>query len=159
MNKMFRRILSLLLAVTMVLSLGVSGVQAAPRSETVTFEKLTGVDADLFGNAAVVENAHADRYADTDMVRVMIVLEGEPAVGKIQGGENFTANLDAVDYRAQLQAKQEQTAAAISAQALKGQKLDVVWNLTLMANAISANVRYGDIEAISRVQGVERVYL
>ena len=156
---MFRRILSLVLAVTMVLGLGVSGVQAAPGSETVTFEKLPGVDADLFGNAAVVENEHADRYADTDMVRVMIVLEGEPAVGKLKGGEQFTANLDAVDYRAQLQAKQDQTAAAISAQALKGQKLDVVWNLTLMANAISANVRYGDIEAISRVQGVERVYL
>ena len=156
-NNMMRRVLALALAMVMVLGLGVSGVQAAPGG--ITVEKLDNVSTDLFGNGAVIENKNEKHHADTDMVRVLIVLEGEPAVGKLKGGENFTTNIDAVNYRAELQAKQEKVADAISRQALKGQKLDVIWNLTLMANAISANVRYGDIEAISKVSGVERVCL
>ena len=153
----FRRALALLMAAVMVLGLGVNGVQAAPAS--VTFEKLENVSADLFGTGAVIENKNEPLYADTDMVRVMIVLEGEPAIGELKGNENFTTNIEAVQYRAELQAKQEKVADAISRQALKGEKLDVVWNLTLMANAISANVRYGDLEKIAQVQGVEKVYL
>ena len=153
----FRRALALLMAAVMVLGLGVTGVQAAPAS--VSFEKLTNVSADLFQNGAVIENKNKPMYADTDMVRVMIVLEGEPAVSQLKGGENFTTNIEAVKYRAELQAKQEKVATAISTQALKGEKLDVVWNLTLMANAISANVRYGDMDKIAKVEGVEKVYL
>ena len=153
----FRRALALLMAAVMVLGLGVNGVQAAPAS--VTFEKLENVSADLFGTGTVIENKNEPLYADTDMVRVMIVLEGEPAIGELKGNENFTTNIEAVQYRAELQAKQEKMADAISRQALKGEKLDVVWNLTLMANAISANVRYGDLEKIAQVQGVEKVCL
>ena len=156
-NNTFRRALALLMAVVMVLGLGVTGVQAAP--DVVSFEKLENITTDLFQNSAVVETEKEPLYADTDMVRVMIVLKGEPAIGQLKGGENFTTNIKAVNYRAELQAKQEKVAAAISAQVLKGEKLDVVWNLTLMANAISANVRYGDMERIARVEGVERVYL
>ena len=40
-----------------------------------------------------------------------------------------------------------------------GGQLDVVWNLTLAVNAISANVRYGDIVKICAVDGVDRVEL
>ena len=36
---------------------------------------------------------------------------------------------------------------------------EAVWNLTLAANLISANVRYGQIESISKVSGVKRVVL
>ena len=159
MKHKMRKCLALLLAVVMVLSLGATGVQAAPASKTVTFEKLEGVRTDLFGSGAVIENDQKPLYADTDVVRVMIVLEGDGAISKLSGTENFTANADAVAYRAELQAKQEQLAETISAQALQGKKLDVVWNLTLMANAISANVTYGSIGKIAEVQGVERVYL
>ena len=153
---MFRRGLALMLAVMMVLSLGVTGAKAAPN--TLSAEKLEGVGADLTQGTAIESN-NEPLYADTDMVRVMIVLADEPASGKLKGQENFVTNIDAVEYRAELQAKQEKLADEISVQALKGEKLDVVWNLTLMANAISANVRYGDIEEIAQVEGVERVYL
>ncbi len=154
-----RRGLALVLALVMVLGLDVTGVQAAPAKTQIRFEKLDSVRADLIQNEAVIENANEPLYADTDMVRVMIVLEDAPAIGKLKGTENFTANIEAVAYRAELQAKQEQVADTISTQALKGRKLEVVWNLTLMANAISANVRYGDIDEIAKVQGVEKVYL
>ena len=158
-KNMTRRFLALALALVMVLGLCVTGVQAAPAERTVTFEKLTGVDAELFQNQTAIENENEKLYADTDMVRVMIVLEDVPAINKVKAGESFTASIQAVTYRTELQAKQEKVANAISTQALKGKKLDVVWNLTLMANAISANVAYGDIEKIAKVDGVERVYL
>ncbi len=158
-NNVMRRTLALVLAMVMVMGLGVTGVQAVPASGTVSFEKLTGVKTDLFQNNAVIENENEKLHADTDVVRVMIVLEGEPAMNEIKGGESFTTNIEAVEYRARLQAQQEKLAQTISVQALKGEKLDVVWNLTLMANAISANVRYGDIQKIAKVEGVERVYM
>ena len=156
-NMMMKKTLALVLAMVMVLGLGVTGVQAAPGG--VTFQKLENDSADLFQDGAVIENKNEKLHADTDMVRVMIVMEGKPAMNELKGGESFTTNIDAVNYRAELQARQEKLAETISTQALKGEKLDVVWNLTLLANAISANVRYGDIEKIEKVQGVEKVYL
>ena len=135
-HNIIKRSLSLVLALVMVLGLGATGVQAAPAKQNVTFEKLENVGADLIQNNAVIENKNENRYADTDMVRVTIVLEGEGAIGKLSAGEDFLSSTDAVEYRAELQAKQEKVTADISRQALKGKKLDVVWNLTLVANAI-----------------------
>mgnify|MGYP001702765365 FL=1 len=60
-------------------------------------------------------------------------------------------------YRSQLEQRQDQVAAAISRQALNGSRLDVVWNLTLAANLISANVKYGQIQDILSVDGVADV--
>lgn len=45
-------------------------------------------------------------------------------------------------------------ASRISRQCLAGEALDVVWNLTLATNAISANVAYGKLEEIR--QGTRR---
>ena len=156
-HNIITRSLALALALVMVLGLGVTGVQAT--QQNVTFEKLDSIGADLIQNETVIENKNEKHYADTDMVRVTIVLEGEAAIGKVQPGESFLANADAVAYRAELQAQQDKVASAISQQALKGKELDVVWNLTLVSNAISANVAYGDIQKIAGVEGVERVYL
>ena len=49
-----RRMLSLVLAVVMVLSLGISGVQAAPTSKGISFEKLTGI----FNTVTLFQNIH-----------------------------------------------------------------------------------------------------
>ena len=153
-NNIFKRSLAVVLAMVMVLGLGLTGVQAAPAAQKVTFEKLDDLNADLFQNNAVIENENEKRYADTDVVRVMIVLEDKPALDKTASASAFVTDVQAVAYRAQLQAKQEKLARTISTQALKGEKLDVVWNLTLMANAISANVAYGKIDEIDAVEGV-----
>ena len=46
-----------------------------------------------------------------------------------------------------------------SKKALDGQSLDVVWNLTLATNIISANVQYGQIEKIEKIKGVDSVLI
>ena len=61
--------------------------------------------------------------------------------------------------RQSLETNQAALARRISNQVLGGEPLDVVWNLTLAANLISANVQYEQIEAIQAVPGVKEVVL
>ena len=45
----------------------------------------------------------------------------------------------------------------ISNRALNGRPLDVVWNMTLVGNIISAWVPYGSLEKIAAIDGVKTV--
>ena len=85
-------------------------------------------------------------YADTDIVRVSIV--GKP-VSTIAAGfssDDIACNAQAMAYRANLEQEQHRIQAKI--EQATGSELDVVWNLTLAANIISANVPYGQISTI-----------
>ena len=89
------------------------------------------------------------------MVRVSIQLAKEPALtGFGLGRINSVA---AETYRADLQRDQMELAARIEREVLAGQKLDVVWNMTLAANAISVNVPRSAIEGIRALDGVTAV--
>ncbi len=152
-----KRTLAAVLVCAMIL--GISPVYAAgtDNSSPVTFQELDPeqVTADLISTEQeTVDESQLTYYADTDVVRVTIVLEDEPAIS--------TCGLEAASafaYRTMLKATQDQLAARISSQVLDGEKLDVVWNLTLAENAISANVAYGKLEEIRDLSGVKAVYL
>lgn len=90
-------------------------------------------------------------------VRVSIVLEKPSAVQAGYATMNIGANTEAVRYRAQLLAAQNKMARTISARALQGQPLDVVWNMTLVGNIISARVPYGALETIAAIPGIRAV--
>ena len=62
-------------------------------------------------------------------------------------------------YQDSLRTAQETMAQTISAQVLGGRALDVVWNLTLVGNIISANVPYGKLEEIRQLPGVEDAFV
>ena len=81
-------------------------------------------------------------------VRVSIVLEDRST-------KNIAENTSAMAYRQGLVREQADLTARIGRKL--GHPLDVVWNLTLAANIISANVSYGDIEKIEAMDGVCRV--
>lgn len=99
-------------------------------------------------------------HEDSEQVRVMIVLEEEPAIALInESGEELAGNTEVSEYREELNETQQDIAEEISEEALDGEELDVEWNLTLVSNAISANVKYGQIEAIGQVEGVKAVYV
>ena len=95
--------------------------------------------------------------ASTDRTRVSIVLEKESTLDAGFSTENIANNHAAMAYRAGLEQNQANMQAKI--EKTTGEKLDVVWNLTLAANAISANVEYGQIAEIEKVPGVKRVYV
>ena len=90
-------------------------------------------------------------------VRVSIVLEGGSTLDQGYSAKGVAENPSAVAYRDSLKQQQDNMAAAISREVLGGEKLDVVWNLTLAANIISANVPADKIYAIRDLQGVKDV--
>ncbi len=148
----FKRFLALTLAFVMVFSL----VPAKASAAGVTVEKLDSISANLLQQKPI---ATETAVPENEVVRALIVLADEPAIAQVEDSKAYLGSTAAQDYRNLLQSKQEELAKTISTKVLKGKKLDVVWNLTLMANAMSANVAYGDLEAIEQLPGVEAVYV
>ena len=150
------RMLSLVLAICMVLSLA-APVAAAPAGK-VTYTKVSNnaVSADLLTKVGI-DDLEMDTHVESDMVRVSIFLEEDSTIGAGFSTESIAANSEAMAYRAELKNVQAEITAAIERKL--GQKLDVVWNLTLAANLISANVKYGQIKEIEQVAGVREVLI
>ena len=171
MRRTWKSFLSLLLAFAMILSLGTAGFAlddeteaAAPAEEVVEEAGGTGVelpfekvDNDIISERLPLANQEVEEeeptYADDELVRVSIVLNGASAL------DAGYAPASAGAYRAGLLAEQQAMASKISAEALGGAQLDVVWNLTLAANIISAYVPYGAIEDVRNVIGVKDVVI
>ena len=157
-----KRLSSFLMAVVMVLTLGFTGPRAGATGSGITVERLdpSDVTANLFNGSSVIDESSNDvQYADTDMVRVMIVLEDEPAISVMsEYGVAYSAGNAVAEQREYLINVQRNMVDTLSA-AMGGKELDVQWNLTLVTNAISANVEFGQIENLKKVDGVKAVYL
>ncbi len=165
-NPMFRA-LALVLVLCMVL--GLSPVAHAwsfsdlfgskSSGNALSIEQIDGVDADVKLDLEPVEHPfREDEYEANEMVRVSIVLNDQPTLEKFST-KGISANASAQAYREDLRSKQAVVTAAIEQRALKGAKLDVVWNMTLAGNIISANVPYGSIDEIAAVVGVKEVVI
>ena len=160
------RLLAVLLTVAMLVTLlvpAISATEPAKESDGAQELELTAIDpATLHVSklgaleeepAAPVEQAP---YALTDLVRVSIVLDGEATLDRYSAdgvGTNAAANA----YRNELRARQDAVQARI--ESALGKRLNVKWNLTLAMNLISAELRYGDLEAVKAVPGVKDVFV
>ena len=125
-----------------------------------------GVSLELTDNSAVSDPLRPKRtedhhntvvYDDNEIVRVSIVLTQRPTLQAGFATQSVAENASAMSYRTGL--KKEQATVTARIESVLGQKLDVVWNLTLAANLISANVKYGQIKDIENIPGVKRVVL
>ncbi|MDE7280640.1 MAG: S8 family serine peptidase, partial [Ruminiclostridium sp.] len=96
-------------------------------------------------------------YADDESVRVSIVLDGSSTIEYGYEVQGIAENAAAMSYRGELEAKQNKIVSDI--EKVTNKDLDVVWNLTLAANIVSANVEYGQIKAIEKVKGVKEVLI
>ena len=161
-KKMASRLLSLLLSAVMLLGC-VPAALAADHSGTqaLSFAQLeTGEEQQSYLPASQAADTEEDaQYADTDTVRVSIVLTEPSTMEAGFAVQSITDSAAAQSYRSRIRAQQDAVSQRISTQVLGGNQLDVVWNLTLAANIISANVAYGDVEKIAAVPGVEKVLL
>lgn len=161
-----KRAMAVLLALVMTLSLvtptwAMSSSSVATKAENngITWEKVDNIKLPIKENAAVEEEAQ-QQYADTDVVRVSIVLSDPSTLDKgFSASDIASGSKKAMKYRDKLESKQDKMAKTISKKALDGQSLDVVWNLTLATNIISANVQYGQIEKIEKIKGVDSVLI
>ncbi|MBR6239258.1 MAG: S8 family serine peptidase [Clostridia bacterium] len=87
-----------------------------------------------------------------DLVRVSIFLKEPSALDAGYSAQGVGKNSSAISYRQNLRAKQKRVQTAIESKL--GYKLDVKWNLTLLANAFSTYVYVKDIPEIERMDGV-----
>ncbi len=165
MSKTLKKLLSLLLALSMISSFAATA-WAADGTGNGTELKLTQIDpASLHVEREGLVNdgeepaEPAPVHALTDMVRVSILLEEPAALDAGFSVQGVGTNGAAVSYRNALKANQDAVAQRISETVLEGEPLRVKWNLTLAANIISAEVPYGRIGQIREVSGVEDVVL
>ncbi len=157
MKKVTNRVIALLLVVALVCGFAVPATAADAK---LSFTKIENGTARPDGLKAV-ENRVVNEitYKATDKVRVSIVLEGKSTIEAGYSTAGIAQNEEAMEYNRELYNKQLTMAETISAKALNGKKLDVVWNMTLVGNIISANVPYGKIDAIKGVKGVKNVVI
>lgn len=87
-------------------------------------------------------------------VRVSIVLDEAAA---LEAGCTVQNVAGMAQYRQNLRQTQDSLQSVIERRALDGKKMDVVWNLTLAANIISANIPRSAIEKIAAIDGVKAV--
>ena len=151
------RLLSLLLVVALLSSFAVP-IGATGSDTSVNFKQVDNgaVSESLLQEISEQESNEPD-YADTDVVRVSIVLEQESTLEAGFSTMDIAENASAMSYRENLQ--NEQAKLTDSIEKAIGEKLDVAWNLTLAANIISANVEYGQIAKIEALSGVQEVVL
>ena len=155
---LFDRLLSLVLAAVMVLGM-LPTVSAAPAG--LRWEK-SDVDVVAFGKSdRLIEDELRNQpsHNPNEIVRVSIVLEDVPTLKAGYATMDISSNAEAMGYDLNLNRVQKAMEKTISAQALDGRALDVVWNLTLVSNVISANVPYGRIDAIKSIKGIKDVVL
>ena len=158
MNRLSKRVLPLFLVVALLMGLAVPGVAAeSSDDQSLRFQKVEGQMQASAELEPMVEPETRSDYADTDRVRVSIVLEEKSTLDAGFSTLNIAENQEAMTYRQHLRDGQEVMTAKIG-RAI-GEDLRVVWNLTLAANIISADVAYGDLDAIRGLAGVQEVIL
>lgn len=150
-----KRVLAAVLALSLVFPWTVPA--EAAQSGNVRFEEVSNdrVTATLLPE--LKETQTQLPYENTDEVRVSIVLEEKSTIEMGYEIADIAENEDAVNYRQELQEKQEELTKRIEKELRD--ELDVQWNLTLAANLISANVQYGQIGQIASVDGVQEVVI
>ncbi|MBR5745947.1 MAG: S8 family serine peptidase, partial [Clostridia bacterium] len=160
MSTSWKRVLSVVLSLLLVAAFAVPAMAASGNGGAeFIWSKVSNNSAKSHNRNTNTISAEPAPFKASDVVRVSILLDGESTLDKFgfENAKGIAENTAAMNYRNSLKAKQNRIAERISEVALDGEKLDVVWNLTLAANVISANVKYGKIEAISKVLGVKAV--
>ncbi|MBP5730116.1 MAG: S8 family serine peptidase, partial [Clostridia bacterium] len=161
-SKILTKALSVVLALAMVVGLfsgsfvSKSNAATTGNKKNVSYTKVENLgNGRLFADKQKVKEFE-ETYVKDGMIRVSIVLSEKSALQK-GFSTSIAGNADVAAYRAELRAQQNALADRISRTVLGGEKLDVVWNITLAGNMISANVPYDKLDAISMVRGVEKV--
>ena len=156
-----KRLISLLLVLCMVVGL-MSGLGVmADETEDLNYEQIDSDSVKLFQQeeAQGTDVQEEAPYADTDMVRAFVVMEGKSVLERGFSTQDIASNTAAMAVSQTLKAKQAAVAAQISAKVLDGEKLNIHWNLTLAANAMSVDLPYGKMAETAELPGVKDVFL
>ncbi|MBO7634493.1 MAG: hypothetical protein J6S72_08975, partial [Lachnospiraceae bacterium] len=130
----------------------------APFWEALTDEEKAEFDLD-FGKLIDEEEDARSSYSDEDTVRVFIVFEDDAVVDAGYSTEDIADNSAALKYSDKLESEQDKIIEKIEGEVLDGESLDTNHSFTLFTNAVSADVKYKNLESIEAVDGVSAVYI
>ena len=156
-ESVFKRVLALVVVIAMLSSLAIPAMAADAADVIFTQVDNSSVSANPFDREAAKLPEKENAYKDTDTVRVSIFLDRESTLEAGYDADTAGTNYFAKQYRKSLEKDQNKLINKI--EKATGNKLDVVWNLTLAANLISANVPYGQIKQIEAMAGVRTVVI
>ena len=156
-ESVFKRVLALVVVIAMLSSLAIPAMAADTADVIFTQVDNSSVSANPFDREAAKLPEKETAYKDTDTVRVSIFLDRESTLEAGYDADTAGTNYFAKQYRKSLEKDQNKLINKI--EKATGNKLDVVWNLTLAANLISANVPYGQIKQIEAMAGVRTVVI
>ena len=156
-NQTSKRLLALVLAICLSLGLLLPAGQANATGSAGILTEVTGQEREQLsslvdGTLAMEEQQEELPAADTP-VRVFIVLSGKSA---LEQGYAASAMAEATAYTGRLLNRQAAVIQRIETQVLE-EPLEVRYQFTAVANAISAVVPYGSMEEIAALPGVEQV--
>ena len=156
-GSIMKRLLCVILAFVMVASYAVPA--HATEFDEASFEQVDNerVSATLFDRESVELPEEETTYDKNDVVRVSILMEKASTIEAGYSIEDIAKNFAAMNYRSMVEKYQASIVSAIEKAIHKD--LDVVWNLTLVTNIISAYVEYGQIETIKQTEGVKSVVI
>lgn len=156
-----KRVLSLLLVLCMVTGL-LSGVSVSAANQNIPYDEIPLDEFPLSTEDSSADDTTDEQeppYADTDMVRVFVVLEDKPVLQQGFATRGIAHNVAAEAASKKLVAKQKTLAKKISSEVLSGDELSIHWNLTLAANAMSVDLPYGKMDEVAALAGVKSVAL
>ena len=136
-------------------------VQAKPEVNTEgewIAEQVAVPEADLMGKAELPQGVKelqeaAELYAADEVVPAFIILEDKPLADTSVSIQAVPASKEAA-----MLAAQNKLINTISKKVL-GEKLDVRYQFTYLSNSISANVPFGKLSEIAKLDGVKTVFL
>ena len=159
MEKLSKKFISLFLVIFMLFtSLNVNIIKAEDDNDEIPldYEVIENDNKRIASKLNQVDLNEGNTNLRKGKVRVSIVLDGEAPVDK---GLVKADDAAVIGLREALKKQQDEITTIINKNVLDGEKLDVVWNLTLAANVISANVGYDKIEEIKKIKGVKDVFV
>lgn len=156
-----KRLMALAVALCMLASFCGTFAFAVEEESTSTdliIEKLDpdAVDLDLAQNNNVNTDyvLEQEAIAEDEMVRVVVVMEGESIV---QMNSSAEVNDETAQLSSEMEQAQAEVIAEIESTILHGEKLDVAYNYTWLVNGFAAQVPYGAIKDIAELAGVKNV--
>ena len=144
--KKFRSVLALLLALSVMLScLGMAS--AAVVTDIAEAEEAQPTALNLGALSKEFKESNTHKYADTDIVRAIVILESAPEADI----EGTPAEKSA--YRLRLNKEHAAVRKAMT------MPFEPAFEFTTLLNGFSCDVAYGELENIAKIDGVSAVYI
>ena len=163
---MMKRMLAMLLALAMILTLAPAAFAQDSQSTTVQAEEVSGYTRPETEEANGETRPEPAPYDPEELVTVIVELEDRPTLDSYVPDAGQMAGQSVAQYlaedRVQAEARLLENQQAAVAQAIgaeTGSQVKVAAQWTSLVNAMAVEIPYGQLEAVQAMDGVKRAYV